>query len=180
MSEPNQNSIIESRFELFKAALLVDEQMLLRHAVEYYQLTLPQLSARGIGVFDIEFPSNRRCYKMKVVSLKEPDHDGLVHRLGTAMMRLTLGADVRDWSPVVALGDVNPDAVWISSEGRIGIEFDAGNYSKNRVYGKAQQLAILYHKQVWGTFGSSRVATLERYLSDAGVDDFEVVQLELP
>jgi hypothetical protein len=173
-------SIVESRFELFKAALLVDQAMLLRQAMNEFNLTLTQICVRGFGVFDVHYSSARRTYKMKVVSYQKPEPDVLIHQLGTAMMRFELGVGVADWIVVTAVNEVNPDAVWRASDGLVGIEFDAGNYSRQRVIAKAQQMAVLYSRQIWGVFGEDRATTLRRYLAQIQSQNISVIALDFP
>lgn len=92
----------------------------------------------------------------------------LRHLAGLAEMRLLLGlppdsevwrVSYRRMHPVE-----EPDAVWLTPEGPVAVEYDAGAYSRERIRAKGEAFARRFVGQVWGVPIRERVATLKRLL----------------
>ncbi len=92
----------------------------------------------------------------------------LRHLAGVAEVRLRLGVapDPEVWR--VSRKQVHPvdepDAVWLTPEGPVAVEYDAGGYSRTRVRAKGEAFALRFVGQVWGTPIPQRVRTLEGLL----------------
>lgn len=97
----------------------------------------------------------------------------LRHLAGLAEMRLLLEAppDPRVWrvSPRPRHPVEEPDGVWLTPEGPVALEYDAGAYARARVRAKGEAFALRFVGQVWGAPVPERVAYLRRFLPGARV-----------
>jgi len=62
-----------------------------------------------------------------------------------------------------------PDGVWLTPEGPVALEYDAGAYARARVKAKGEAFARRFVGQVWGAPVPERVAYLKTLLPRARV-----------
>ena len=97
----------------------------------------------------------------------------LRHLAGLAEMRLLLGVppDPRVWrvSPKPRHPVEEPDGVWLTPEGPVALEYDAGAYARARVKAKGEAFARRFVGQVWGAQVPERVAYLKTLIPRARV-----------
>lgn len=93
----------------------------------------------------------------------------LRHLAGVAEMRKLLGAPGEQWHSEASTRFASevPDAVWVSPEGDIALEYDAGSYSASKIMSKAFAYKR-YEGQIWGSPSRRRVTHLETLLQEVG------------
>jgi hypothetical protein len=94
----------------------------------------------------------------------------LRHYAGVAALRLHLNVPLTQWRVTsIAEGYQIPDGVW-HYEGRdIAAEYDAGEYSKKRLFEKVRNYSLTYSYQIWGTASEVRVKVIHQVLETIGV-----------
>jgi hypothetical protein len=94
----------------------------------------------------------------------------LRHYAGLVALHDHVGASLTSWRVTsVAEGYQIPDAVWSHEAGLVAVEYDAGEYSRKRLFEKARNFALHYTYQIWGTASEARVGVIERVLTTLGV-----------
>lgn len=162
------------RVPALKKALGVDRVLSLVQVRRYFSLDLQPWEFSSIGLHCVVLwvkPRSdiaRMFQYMHFVSAEKYFYRSLTdtqitHLVGTAEIRLSLGIPAECWtSSASALGAQNqPDAIYVSDQGKFAVEYDAGKYSRETISKKIDVFSDVYQGILWGTISDLRANRLK-------------------
>lgn len=146
--------------------LAADEAITLNQARRWLGEPLPK-PERVLHVYGLRVPV------FVGPKLLRADDGMIMHAAMVGEMRRSLGVLPGQWVlTTAAIADttgLEPDALWVSSQGRIAVEFDAGRYPRERVAKKLRHYSQRYAGQIWGVLSPQRVRYVQRLARELGI-----------
>ena len=114
---------------------------------------------------DVDTYAHMTVYTLEKKVLRY-QHGPLLHLIGTAEMRHTLGVPTELWrsSSQRMNATLIPDAIWSTPDGDIAIEYDTGTYRYKLIKQKVEAFTESYAGVIWGTPSPERCTRIkEKY-----------------